>query len=204
MTLMELQNLDRPFATCEWLHAPLFRDWLESEGVEPGHLELSEQRQWAGWGLDAMSITVALADQICTRLGLHLSMIPDEVWDTAKKGRRWQRHTANDHKQARMLRHKGYTVRQIAALMGISSRTVHKWIKDIRTGPSTLKPKLVAKWIMDNIPQDERFGDKRLDSALTRWGKARNVPKASNVASMLGKYGKTLDDLPSKCWERGK
>lgn len=57
----------------QWLDGPAFLAWLEAEGAKPPS---ERRRRWAAGG----RVSTKSADQYLTETGLHLSLVPDEVW----------------------------------------------------------------------------------------------------------------------------
>jgi len=58
----------------EYLDGPRLVEWLEGEGVQAG-----ESRAFKSWRAGAVA-TVYAADRFLTKNGLHIHLLPDDLW----------------------------------------------------------------------------------------------------------------------------
>jgi len=110
----------------EWLDGPLLFEFVMKRaphivGNRQGVLGETMSRTMARWRSGERA-HYATADRVLTKLGLHLSEIPDEFW-------RWTK----SEKKERGLRHlrNGKTPKQVSAWTGVSQVTVRKWQTEV-------------------------------------------------------------------------
>jgi hypothetical protein len=70
-----------------------------------------------------------IPDKICVRLDLSIEDIPDEVWAVQRSrrpGKTWEQ------RRARQLLKEGFYAAEIARMLDVSPRSVHRWLRDDR------------------------------------------------------------------------
>lgn len=118
----------------EWLDGPRFIAWLEDEFNfdRHGNGPIVERR---AHGLSrGEALSVWSADRLLTTIGLHISLIPDDLW-VEKKPRRKQKKRGPSPSQTMkkeiIQRHKaGEHPAVLAQAAGVTERTVNRWTQE--------------------------------------------------------------------------
>lgn len=113
--------------TAEWLDGPALAAWLRDNGLDHPTYQLGHtlERAVSRWR-DGARAYVFVVDAVLTKLGLHLSEIPDELWTDAPQG---GASRLDSVKRAELLARlaEGEPVKAIARKVGCSSGTVRHY-----------------------------------------------------------------------------
>jgi hypothetical protein len=116
-----------------WLDGPKFIAWLESEhGFKASHHGSNAERRAQRWKNGDM-VSIWKADELLTKLSLHISLIPEAVWLAAGATERYAKpegrpnFTNELREQVIARREAGASPRDLAIETGVSERTIRKW-----------------------------------------------------------------------------
>jgi hypothetical protein len=117
----------------EWLDGPRFVTWLEGqeEHLENWRVGSTFGRRLTSWRSGAAA-SVWAVDRILTQLGLHLSLIPEDLWlqESHLRNKEKGRHPRVARELACRLRGEGLTIARISRTVGVSERTVQEWTRN--------------------------------------------------------------------------
>lgn len=108
----------------EWIQGPGLVVWLESHGLFSPDIQLGFHARRIRHWREGKTADLHTADIVLTKLGLHLSEIPDELWlEEAPKARRY---TDKDRKEMARRLGEGQTVTAVARSFCCHRETVLK------------------------------------------------------------------------------
>lgn len=115
--------------TSNWLHGDKFSAWLRDHGLTSPALQVdfNAARLICKWESQGGLASVYTADRILTRLGFHLSELPDDIW--ADRSPTDSRVPAETREQAVARLAAGERAGAIAAELGVDRRTVSYWAR---------------------------------------------------------------------------
>lgn len=126
----------------EWLDGPQFVRWLEDEFNfdRNGNGPVVERRIHSL--MQGGSISVWSADRLLTAIGLHISLIPDELWlarrpylpPGAKPKPRTYVPVERKEEAVKRYANEERTIRQLAEEFNVHDRTVRRWTREIQVG----------------------------------------------------------------------
>ncbi len=123
----------------QWLAGRAFVSWLEEGfGFEAKPHGKAVERRVSEWR-KGRPVSVWRADSLLTLLGLHLSMVPDDVWLEARTaepppisspyGRRYPAELRNDVIAQRL---SGTSTKALERRYGIPRRRITQWLSDAK------------------------------------------------------------------------
>ncbi len=115
----------------DWLKGPEFLAWLEDEFKVTPEVARAHgfERQRGEWR-SGRTVSVWAADKVLTRLELHISLIPDEVWTEEKPERGnlgWSKSSEADRLEVVARLNEGESVKEVSENTGWSETAVKEW-----------------------------------------------------------------------------
>lgn len=118
------------FTTATYADGPMLAAWIKRDGIGPheGHYHRDDFcRAVLRWG-EGQRASIVSVDFHLTRLGRHISEVPDECWrDGRFIGREQTPEYEEIRRNAEKLIEQGFGDRTIAARLAIAKTTVRKW-----------------------------------------------------------------------------
>lgn len=113
----------------DWLDGPKFLAWLEEKHGFKSWVHGGYMKQTAWRWKKGEKVSIWKADELLTKLDLHIHLIPEDIWiapvDRKPKGRRNFSEGLRHEVVARRLA--GASPHALAKETGVSERTIRKW-----------------------------------------------------------------------------
>lgn len=112
----------------DWLDGPKFVAWLEEKHGFESHLHGRYMNQTAWRWRKGEKVSIWKADELLTKLDLHISLIPEDIWvaPTERVPRR-KDFSKGLREEVVARRLAGATAHELAEDIGVSERTIRKW-----------------------------------------------------------------------------
>lgn len=119
----------------DWIHGPDFIAWLEGEFNFDRHGNGPVIERRAVGLLRGDSISLWSADRFLTNIGLHVALIPDDLWRPPKtrKSPKYTPPRPSRVKAEISQRYQaGESVESLALAAGVTERTVERWMSGLK------------------------------------------------------------------------
>lgn len=114
-----------------WLDGPRFLSWLEADYNFDSHAHGKTIERRANRWKHGECVSVWSADRFLIKIGLHLTLVPEDIWLPRKPGpltyTRGNRPTPEQKKEIIKRCGEGAPVAALAQEVGVTERTIRKW-----------------------------------------------------------------------------